>query len=299
MDKRDYELDELVERVARLESLAKESPRLTDVDGSRETWLAENLRLLSVIGSLGPGELGHGTDTPGVSWGPLDIVEPLHGEIWLARHRVSGNSQWLRLLPPAALDGKAQHAQFEAQAEALSGIDLDGLARVRGAAAHEGRSGVWVDACEGRWLSDEGALPLAWTEACDLVIGIAGVLTVLHQRGLVERRLTPDRILMTASGPVFVDFGPGGPPEDDRAPEVRRGAAPTVRSDVYGLGRLFCRLAGVERPAGEIAGLLHAEPERRPPTATAAIEVLRAAREAGPPPVLLPVWRRILGRKSS
>ena len=111
--------------------------------------------------------------------------------------------------------------------------------------------------------------PLDWRDALRLGVKLAGALETAHQGGTLHRDVKPANILLTEYGePQLTDFGIArisggfetragfiaGTPAFT-APEVLSGAAPTVASDLYGLGAtLFCALTGhaaFERQRGE------------------------------------------------
>lgn len=308
MGRREIRLDELVGRLADLEPLDDELC-ISDVPAGRETWLSDNLHLLSVIGSLGPGELGFGSQAPGMDWGPLRILGPVREDdetLFAAREIESGQSCWLRLLPPARFEPRRVRVDLHHEAEVLARIEHPRLTRVRGAASHEGRTGIWADSQEGAWLADLLDAPLGWEEACDLVLAVAEVVVVLHEHGLVHRRVDPERIMLTDGGPVLVDLGSdfGDEAATRLAPEVARGAAPTVRADVYALGRLLCQLVGrepSELSRSRLDELLRPEPDHRLADARAAIDALRFLRSRPPDEPerrgLRPLWRNLSWRK--
>jgi serine/threonine-protein kinase len=88
--------------------------------------------------------------------------------------------------------------------------------------------------------------PLPWAEAVQVAATVADVLAIAHRRGVVHRDLTPENIIMTASGAKIVDFGEAttiegaplmafGEPLPDR--RVSTGGSPA--DDVYALGVLL------------------------------------------------------------
>ncbi|MFE5702786.1 protein kinase [Rhodococcus koreensis] len=111
--------------------------------------------------------------------------------------------------------------------------------------------------------------PLGLTEALRLGVKLAGALETAHRLGILHRDVKPGNILFTDYGePALTDFGiahiaggfktatgvvTGSPAFT--APEVLSGEAPSVASDVYGLGAtLFCACTGhaaFERHSGE------------------------------------------------
>ncbi|WP_328402736.1 protein kinase domain-containing protein [Nocardia sp. NBC_00403] len=101
--------------------------------------------------------------------------------------------------------------------------------------------------------------PIPWQEVLSIGVKLAGALASAHACGVVHRDVNPANVLVTDYGePQLADFGiarigglfetatglVAGTPAYT-APEVLKGAAPSVASDVYGLGAtLFCLLTG-------------------------------------------------------
>lgn len=119
--------------------------------------------------------------------------------------------------------------------------------------------GLWAD--EGRWLlvservdgiSLETAASTAMSASAVIALGLqlASALEAAHAAGIVHGDVRPGNVLVGPRGAFLYDFGSRvADPEPIRAgetaPELHAGAAPSVRSDLYGLGLVLYRgLAG-------------------------------------------------------
>ena len=121
--------------------------------------------------------------------------------------------------------------------------------------------------CLSTVIRDSGPLP--WADVLRIGVKVAGAMEWAHRAGILHRDVKPANILLNAfDEPQLTDFGiarvSGGFETSTNvivgspaftAPEILQGRAPSVRSDVYGLGAtMFCLLTGhaaYERRTGE------------------------------------------------
>ena len=168
--------------------------------------------------------------------------------------------------------GDHQQARFRAEVEAARQLEHPCLVRVRDAGQAAGQAYLVMDLVRGESLAarlQRG--PLRAGEAAELLRKLAEGVEHAHQRGLLHRDLTPNNVLIQASGdPVLIDFGlvreldsgaagltqagattgtPGYlPPEQAAGKRALIG----VPSDVYGLGAvLYAALTGRPPIEGE------------------------------------------------
>jgi len=170
-------------------------------------------------------------------------------------------------------------------------------------------------------LAEQGALPTGY--AATLLDQLLQALAALHAAGIVHRDVKPAN-LMLEPGPTphlrLGDLGVAVPVGDVRltrgtdvvgtdgylAPELRDGAAPDPRQDLYAAGVVAAQLLTGRAPRADVPplvpeGPLHAwasslldpDPALRPPTAAAALERLR--RIPLPPDAAWPVVPDRLG----
>lgn len=124
-----------------------------------------------------------------------------------------------------------------------------------------GRPYIVMDHMAGGSLGDllERGTPLAWSDAVDIIIKIAGAVETAHRSGILHRDIKPENVLLSAfKEPKLADFGvasiPGGYQThtgaitaslSHAAPEVLEGHKATRAVDIYALGStLFALIAG-------------------------------------------------------
>jgi serine/threonine protein kinase len=114
----------------------------------------------------------------------------------------------------------------------------------------------WYEGVSLRALLQSDA-PWSFEEAAALLLPLLEGLGQAHQLGLLHREVSPDNVVLTATGPVLVDFGLArvqrlaGVPliRASVAPEQGQGRPATVMSDLFQVGLLLCELLTTRLPA--------------------------------------------------
>ena len=160
----------------------------------------------------------------------------------------------LRLGRRAAIKMSRQSdAELQAEARALASFHHPGIAAVYGFGEHRGCPYIAMERLQGGTLQNRlDALAgvgriMPVLEAIGLLLSIANILAVIHQRGLVHRDVKPSNVMLAPDGRVvLMDFGlflpsagvegrPTGTAEY-MAPEAIRGEPASAAVDIYGLG---------------------------------------------------------------
>jgi hypothetical protein len=206
-------------------------------------------RLLGPLGSGGMGTVYRAVDGDGRTVA-LKLLHPHLGSDPDARERLSREVANLRRVrhPGIArvLDAEIDSSEAFLVTELVDGTDL---------ATH---------------LAEHG--PLLGAELTDVAERLREALEAVHQAGVLHRDLSPGNVMMTADGPVLIDFGIAQAVEDPRvtstglvtgtpgylAPELLEGGQPSVAGDWWGWAALLT-FAATGRPpfgAGTVAAVL-------------------------------------------
>lgn len=112
--------------------------------------------------------------------------------------------------------------------------------------------------------------PLPWPEALDVIIGAVKGLSAAHRVGIVHRDVKPANLFLTPHGTKLTDFGLARPIDGSAdltsagiivgtphylAPELARGGAGDVYSDIYALGATLFRMLTGRPPFDDEAAL--------------------------------------------
>lgn len=170
------------------------------------------------------------------------IGRGLDGDVWLAT-APDGSSVALKFLDlpvTAALQFARREIALAAQ------IDHPHVLAARSILCEEDRVALVLPWAAGGSLSDLiGAHgPLSLEQTLTVLIPVADVLAVAHERGVVHGDLSPANILLTGDGrPLVADLGsgslaiergrPAGGTPGCIAPEVAKGASPSAASDIF------------------------------------------------------------------
>ncbi len=228
---------ELMEELKTLESLAgfhraAGSEELPGSTSGRETWA--NLEILEKLGAGSFGDVFRAWDSS------------LHREVALKllRSDASSSSRTSSILREGRILARLKHPN---------------VATVHGAAEADSKVGVWMELIRGRTLAElvEDQGPMGAREAAGIGIDLCRAVAAVHREGLVHRDIKAQNVMRERGGRiVLMDFGlgaklPGGLSAAPAtlsgtplymAPELLRGAAATVQSDIYAIGVLLFHL---------------------------------------------------------
>ena len=159
------------------------------------------------------GESSRKTPTPGRSFGPYKIIEPLGaggmGEVYRARDSKLNRDVALKFLPEELSSDEQLLARFDREAKLLALVNHPNIATIHSIEEENGHPYLVLELVEGENLSAVlKAGPLAIREALRVCRDIAAALEAAHSKGIVHRDLKPANVMMTPEGIVKVlDFG--------------------------------------------------------------------------------------------
>jgi serine/threonine-protein kinase len=197
-------------------------------------------------------------------WGPLLLLERIgegtSGEVFRAWDPRLQREVALKLLHHESVGARQR---VLAEARRLARIRHEHVVQVYGAEEHDGRVGLWMELVRGEALDarlrSRGVFTAA--EAARIGTQLCSALSAVHAAGLLHRDVKAQNVIIEPSGrTVLMDFGTGEPLRQSAgtnrmagtplylAPEVFKGEAATVQSDIYSAGVLLFYLTTGEFP---------------------------------------------------
>jgi TolB-like protein/Flp pilus assembly protein TadD len=209
------------------------------------------------------GDRGSGRTEALFHWGPLRVLDKLgeggFAEVYRAWDPALEREVALKLRrgDPEGVEGSAR--SWLEEARRLARVRHPHVVSIYGSEIRDGRVGMWMERVEGKTLeevlADHG--PLSAREAALIGVELCGALAAVHAAGILHGDVKTTNVMRERGGRiVLMDFGAGSErlPGDSvavvpgyatpliSAPEVLRGGAPLVESDLYALGSLLYRL---------------------------------------------------------
>ena len=235
------------------------------------------------------------------------------GTVWLARQLSLGRQVAIKELAPELADDAAVRDRLRNEAQLLARLDHPNCVAVYAYLEATSSTAIVMEYVEGvslRTLIERGRLSVE--QALGVLEGALGALAYAHGHGIVHGDLKPENILLATSGESkLVDFGlaavvgtrrtPGTGSPTYSSPEAAAGEPLGIASDLYSAGLVLSELVTGKVPLGGGAALgddgasdavpapvatlvrraLDPDPGARPVSATAFLDELRAAAEAG------------------
>jgi len=258
----------------------KENPRLVDLavhiaDGTPIDWVTadscatpaeasvlEYLRTLERIAHVHARPPADESAAP-ATWGPLTIIEKIgrgtYGDVYRARDPKLDRPVALKLLHRRERGADALESAVIEEGRLMARIRHPNVVTVYGAERIDGRVGLWMEFVgTGRTVEDElrAGGPFAADDIAAVGRDLAAALGAVHRAGLLHRDVKAQNAIRGDDGRVVLtDFGAGYQVDDELddpglagtplylAPEVLRGNAASVASDLYGLGVALFHIA--------------------------------------------------------
>ncbi len=192
--------------------------------------------------------------------GPYALLEEIGaggmGNVYLGRHRDTGELAAVKVLPPTLAREEGFVMRFTREAEALKALTNPHVVRLLDSGVDDGTYFFAMEYVAGETLADllkrEHRLP--WQQAFEIATQLSAALKSAHDAGIIHRDLKPSNVLLSKEGQVkLTDFGvaqlfaaerltiTGGVigTAEYMSPEQAQGQRATKRSDLYSLGALL------------------------------------------------------------
>ncbi|MFC8733684.1 serine/threonine-protein kinase [Luteimicrobium sp. NPDC057192] len=207
--------------------------------------------------------------TPGDEVGGYRIVARLGQGATGAVYRAEdggGHAVAIKVLHAGPDTDESARRRLAREAATLRRLDHPAVAAVLDVELEGESPFIVTELVDGHSLEDDVALrgPYDPGRLADLAADLADALEAVHAAGVVHRDLKPSNIMVTAHGPVLIDFGIAHGFEDARmttdglvmgtpgylAPEMLTGASPSVATDWWGWAASLAFAATARAPFG-------------------------------------------------
>ncbi|HHW83998.1 MAG TPA: serine/threonine protein kinase, partial [Actinomycetales bacterium] len=172
----------------------------------------------------------------------------------------------LKLLHPHISNDPGARARLEREVALLHRVRGPRISRVLDAEVEAAEAFVVTELIDGLTLDDDVRTrgPFAPHELSALARGLAEALDSIHSVGVVHRDLKPSNVMISATGPVIIDFGIAQVADDVRLtqtgmvtgtpgyldPQVADGAPPSARGDWWAWAAVLVFAATGRQPFG-------------------------------------------------
>lgn len=200
--------------------------------------------------------------------GNYDLVKKLGegamGEVWLARHKSSGQQVALKVLFPHIAKNPKLVARLEREGRVMGQLDHPNIVQAFEVGEDQDWHFIAMEYVEGeslqKWIDRLGRLELG--DALNVTLACARALEYAHEKGMFHRDIKPENVLITRRGDIKVaDLGMVKTLDEDMAltqtghavgtpwymplEQARNAKDTDGRCDIYALGcMLYCMLTG-------------------------------------------------------
>jgi len=201
----------------------------------------------------------------GRTWGNFEILAMVgrgsFGEVFRAWDPHLQREIALKILRPRSVGEAAQFEELLREARALASVRHPNIVPIYGADRHDGLLGFWTDFVHGKTLAqvvrEQG--PYGFREAALVGLDVCKALSAVHRAKLLHRDIKAENVMREEGGRILLmDFGLStllqrptdlaGTPRY-MAPELFRGGAASVATDIYAVGVLLFYLVAAGYPA--------------------------------------------------
>lgn len=194
-------------------------------------------------------------------------------EVYEASDFISKKPVAIKIIKEQLCQDKNQLDRFNNESKLCAIMSHPNIIRVYSCGEYEGRPYLAYEYMKGQTLNEclRNSLMFSLKEACYIMLQLCDALYYIHNHNVIHRDIKPDNIFYNTNGTIKIaDFGIAydlqNPSKKSEvvgsvyymAPELCKGEAPTIQSDIYSLGITFFELVTgqlpfVEKDANEIA----------------------------------------------